>query len=156
MTSALPVQLSVEVPGTATVLVRVAGDLDAGNGTRLLRLLDDLLRDSSSLVTSAREGANGRGGRLVVDLRDVRSFECRGLDVLRHARHRAATVGVELVVAGLEDRRPVLPGRVLALLDAVVADSGTVGTGTTGTGTTGTVGGRSGERTPRRVPALTG
>ena len=117
MAPALPVQLSVEVPGAATVLVRVAGDLDAGNGARLLRLLDDLLRDSSALVGTG-------GSRLVVDLRDVRSFECRGLDVLRHARHRAATVGVELVVAGMEDRRPVLPGRVLALLDSVTADEG--------------------------------
>jgi hypothetical protein len=131
MASALPVQLSVEVPGAATVLVRVAGDLDAGNGTRLLRLLDDLLRDSSALVGGAAgDGSDGRRARLVVDLRDVRSFECRGLDVLRHARHRAATVGVDLVVAGLEDRRPVLPGRVLALLDTVTA--------------------------PDRVPALTG
>ncbi|MFC5952800.1 STAS domain-containing protein [Pseudonocardia lutea] len=120
MAPALPVQLSVEVPGAGTVLVRVAGDLDAGNGARLLRLLDDLLRDSPALVVATGAG----GGRLVVDLRDVRSFECRGLDVLRHARHRAATVGVELVVAGLEDRRPVLPGRVLALLDAVTAAEG--------------------------------
>ncbi|MFR9802971.1 STAS domain-containing protein [Pseudonocardia sp. RS010] len=117
MTAVLPVQLSVEVPGTGTVVVRVAGDLDAGNGTRLLRLLDDLLRGSSALV--GRAGPDG--ARLVVDLRDVRSFECRGLDVLRHARHRADTVGVELVVAGVEDRRPVLPGRVLALLDSALA-----------------------------------
>lgn len=115
MTSALPVQLSVEVPSSGTVLVRVAGDLDAGNGTRLLRLLDDLLRDSSALVGDP----GGERRRLVVDLRDVRSFECRGLDVLRHARHRAATVGVDLVVDGVADRRPVLPGRVLALLDSV-------------------------------------
>lgn len=117
MTSALPVQLCVEVPGTGTVLVRVAGDLDAGNGTRLLRLLDDLLRDSSALVGEA--GPGGHHPRLVVDLRDVRSFEYRGLDVLRHARHRAETVGVDLVVTGVEDRRPVLPGRVVALLDAL-------------------------------------
>ncbi|MCE0764443.1 STAS domain-containing protein [Pseudonocardia kujensis] len=154
MTSALPVQLCVEVPGTGTVLVRVAGDLDAGNGTRLLRLLDDLLRDSSALVTSAREETCR--GRLVVDLRDVRSFECRGLDVLRHARHRAAAVGVELVVAGLEDRRPVLPGRVLALLDAVVAE-GIGGCGSSGpAGSADTAGGRPRKRTPGRVPALTG
>ncbi|GAA4682137.1 hypothetical protein GCM10023215_15060 [Pseudonocardia yuanmonensis] len=140
MAPALPVQLSVEVPGAGTVLVRVAGDLDAGNGARLLRLLDDLLRDSSALVGGAAAG--GGGSRLVVDLRDVRSFDCRGLDVLRHARYRAATVGVELAVAGVEDRRPVLPGRVLALLDSVTADDSATADDAPAPGA--------------RVPALTG
>jgi anti-anti-sigma factor len=96
-------QLAVEPVVDGVVAVRVAGELTAATGPRLLRLLD-------SLVERAGSGRPAR--RLLVDLANVRWFESDGVAVLRHVRRSGATGGVRLVVSGVEGHRFALPRRV--------------------------------------------
>lgn len=98
------ISLSVDTPMPEATAVRVAGELSGTTGANLMRLLDSLLGHVSS--------AGGGRPRLIVDLSSVGSFERTGVDVLRHARHRADELGVGFQVTGIEGRRPLLPQRV--------------------------------------------
>lgn len=103
------ISLSVEAPVPGATAVRVAGELSGTTGANLLRLLDNLLGRGPAADGPAPDGIPPR---LIVDLSSVGSFERTGIDVLRHARHRAGELGVDFQVTGIDDRRPLLPRRV--------------------------------------------
>lgn len=107
MESTPALQLMVEPTVGGVAGVRVAGELTADGGLRLLRLLDDVVRR-----------AEVRGGitHLLVDLANVRTFETDGIRVLRHTRLASARAGVQLLVSGIDGHRAALPRRVEAAL----------------------------------------
>jgi anti-anti-sigma regulatory factor len=107
MDPARALQLMVEPTIDGVTGVRVAGELTADGGLRLLRLLDDVV---------CRASATGGITHLIVDLANVRVFETDGVGVLRHARLSSAQAGVQLVLCGIDGHRSALPRRVEAIL----------------------------------------
>lgn len=98
-------QLAVERAQPGIVVIRVAGDLDRHSATRIVRLLDQQ-------CGFARTRPDLRGGQVVVDLGEVRSFAAGALDILGDAGPRVLVAGLHLHVTGLAAREPVLPRRV--------------------------------------------
>jgi len=92
-------QIAVDPTKAGTSVVRVAGELTAAAGTRLLRLL-------SATVTTHQTV------RVLVDLANVRAFDVEGVAVLHAARDRLDESSVRLVLAGLDAHRAALPGRI--------------------------------------------
>jgi hypothetical protein len=115
MDPARVLQLMVEPTVGSVAGVRVAGELTADGGLRLLRLLDDVVR---------RAEVRGGISHLLVDLANVRAFEIEGIRVLRHARLSSARVGVQLLLSGIDGHRSALPHRV----EAALAEFATVAT----------------------------
>jgi hypothetical protein len=107
MDPARVLQLMVEPTVGGVAGIRVAGELTADGGLRLLRLLDDVVW---------RAEARGGISHLLVDLANVRTFEIDGIRVLRHARLSSARAGVQLLLAGIDGHRSALPHRVAAAL----------------------------------------
>lgn len=107
MDPARVLQLMVEPMVGGVAGVRVAGELTADGGLRLLRLLDDVVR---------RAEARGGISHLLVDLANVRQFEIDGIRVLRHARLSSARAGLRLLLSGMDGHRSALPHRVEAAL----------------------------------------
>jgi len=98
-------QFAVDPIREGKSVVRVAGELTAETGPRLLRLLD-----------RAADPARGTV-RVFVDLANVWAFDVEGVEALRTARERLDGTGVDMVLTGLAGHRRALPGRVGRVLD---------------------------------------
>ncbi|AEA24830.1 STAS domain-containing protein [Pseudonocardia benzenivorans] len=114
MTSDGTILVAVEKPEPDVVVVRVAGTLDRTTSTRLLRVVEMQVH-VPGLIRRVRPR------RVLVDLASVSRVDAHGLCALRRAESLARRGGVRLQVTGLADRRDVLPGEVVEVLDALDA-----------------------------------
>ena len=97
-------QLSVEVRSPNLCVVGVAGVLDQATVGRLAGLV------------ATRVARPGCSGHLVVDLGEVSFFATDDFGVLRRARDGARAAGIQLHLAGLSAREPLLPESITAAL----------------------------------------
>jgi anti-anti-sigma regulatory factor len=97
-------QLSVEVCSPRLRVVRVAGVLDRATVGRLAGLV---------ATQVARPGC---AGHVVVDLGEVSFFATDDYLALRRARDGARAAGVQLHLAGVSAREPLLPVAITAAL----------------------------------------
>jgi anti-anti-sigma regulatory factor len=97
-------QLSVEVCSPRLRVVRVAGVLDRATVGRLAGLV------------ATQVARPGSAGHVVVDLGEVSFFATDDYAALRRARDGARAAGVQLHLAGVSAREPLLPIGVTAAL----------------------------------------
>ncbi|RTL61348.1 MAG: anti-sigma factor antagonist [Pseudonocardiaceae bacterium] len=105
------IQIAVDKPEHDVVLVRAAGALDSRTATRLLRSIEVQL-----LAPGLIHGRRVRN--LLVDLSSVSRIDADGLRVLQRAEYLARRAEVTMTVVGLDERREVLPGLVVEVLDS--------------------------------------
>lgn len=98
-------QLSVEVGSPNLCVLRVAGVLDKATVGRLAGLV------------ATRVARPGSSGHVVVDLGEVSFFATDDFGVLRRARDGARAAGIQLHLAGLSAREPLLPEGITAALE---------------------------------------
>ncbi|MGD9986428.1 STAS domain-containing protein [Pseudonocardia sp.] len=108
-------QIAVDKPEHDVVLVRVAGPLDARTATRLLRSVEVQLL-APALVHCRRVRS------LLVDLSSVSRIDADGLRVLHRTEYLARRAEATMTVVGLDERRDVLPGLVVEVLDSFGVD----------------------------------
>lgn len=109
------IQIAVDKPEHDVVLVRVAGPLDTGTATRLLRSIEVQLL-APGLIHCRRVR------RLLVDLSSVSRIDADGLRMLQRAEYLARRAGATMTLVGLDERRDVLPGLVVEVLDSFGSD----------------------------------
>ena len=105
------IQIAVDRPEHDVVLVRAAGALDSRTATRLLRSIEVQL-----LAPGLIHGRRVRS--LLVDLSSVSRVDADGLRVLHRAEYLARLAEATVTVVGLDERRDVLPGLVVEVLDS--------------------------------------